>query len=80
MMDRYSSVRVMVGGIVLGAIGAIVAYALTVTNRDIDVHTLGVIILVVGIAVFAVGVAAGVVGVLRDPNRGDAEGVPPDRY
>lgn len=80
MWDRYSAVRVMVGGIALGAIGAIVAYALTISNRDINVHTLGVIILVVGIAVFAVGIAAAIVSVLRDPSRGDAGSLPPERY
>lgn len=81
MTDRYSSVKVMITGIVLGTAGAIIAYALTIANRDIDVHTLGVIVLGVGVAVFAVGIAAAIVSVLRDPSRYDsAEGAPPDRY
>jgi hypothetical protein len=86
MRDRYSAIQVMVLGIVLGAVGAIIAYAITATDRNVDVHALGVIVLIVGIAVFAVGVAAAIVSVVRDPARLDDPGpvagdrYPPERY
>jgi drug/metabolite transporter (DMT)-like permease len=78
MRDRYSAIQVMVLGIVLGAVGAVIAYAITVSDRNIDVHTLGVTVLVVGIAVFAVGVLAAILSVMRRPTVYDE--YPPDRY
>jgi hypothetical protein len=53
-MNRSSSVGLLVFGIVLGIVGAILRFAVEVTTTGFNIHTAGVILLVVGIGVAVV--------------------------
>jgi nitrate/nitrite transporter NarK len=62
MMKRTSSVGLLVFGIVLGVAGAILRFAVEVTAEGFDIHTAGVILLVVGIGVAVVALILLAVG------------------
>jgi len=52
-------------GVVLGVIGAIMAFAITVHTRGFNINTAGWILLVVGIIVLVIGIAIFVAGTRR---------------
>lgn len=54
-MRRTSDMGLLVFGIVLAVIGAIMRYAVEVTTEGFNIHTAGVIMLIVGILASAVG-------------------------
>lgn len=54
MINRSSSVGLLVFGIVLGVVGSILRFAVEVTATGFNIHTAGVILLVVGIGVAVV--------------------------
>ena len=49
-------------GVVLAAVGAILQFAVTASAKGFNIHTIGVILLVVGIVAFVVGLALMVSG------------------
>jgi hypothetical protein len=61
-MNRTSSVGLLVFGIVLGIVGAILRFAVEVEATGFNIHTAGVILLVVGIGVTVVALILLVVG------------------
>jgi protein-S-isoprenylcysteine O-methyltransferase Ste14 len=52
----------LVFGIVLGVVGAIMAFAVTVHTRGFNINTAGWILLIVGVVVALVGIVAMVAG------------------
>ncbi len=54
-MNKTSGMGLLVLGIVLGIVGAIMRFAVKVKATGFNIHTGGVILLVVGIAVVVVG-------------------------
>jgi uncharacterized membrane protein len=62
MINRTSSMGLLVFGIVLGIVGAILSFAVEVTATGFNIDTAGVILLVVGIGVAAVALILLVVG------------------
>ena len=62
MINRTSSMGLLVFGIVLAIVGAILRFAVKVTTTGFDIHQAGVILLVVGIAVAVVALVLLVVG------------------
>ncbi len=55
----------MGSGIALVVVGAILEFAVTVTTKGFNLHTIGVILLVVGIAAFIAGLLLAVAGRTR---------------
>jgi uncharacterized membrane protein YidH (DUF202 family) len=62
MINRTSSMGLLVFGIVLGVVGAILRFAVEVTTTGFDIHQAGVILLLVGIGVAVVALILLVVG------------------
>ena len=62
MISRTSSMGLLVFGIVTGVVGAILRFAVEVTTTGFNIHTAGVILLVVGIGVAVVALILLVVG------------------
>jgi uncharacterized membrane protein YidH (DUF202 family) len=56
-MNRGTGTGLIVFGIVLGVVGAIMAFAVTVRTRGFNINTAGTILLVVGIIVLLIGIA-----------------------
>jgi hypothetical protein len=54
-MDRRAGTGITVFGLVLGVIGALMRYAVTVTTSGFNINTAGVILLIVGIATVVAG-------------------------
>jgi beta-lactamase regulating signal transducer with metallopeptidase domain len=55
----------MGSGIALIVVGAILEFAVTVTTKGFNLHTIGMILLIVGIAAFIVGLLLAVAGRTR---------------
>jgi uncharacterized membrane protein YidH (DUF202 family) len=64
-MNRGTGTGLIVFGVVLGAVGAIMAFAITVHTRGFNINTAGWILLGVGIIVLLIGVAILVTGSRR---------------
>ena len=56
-MNRPPAMGLLVFGIVLGVVGAIMRFAVTVTTTGFNIHVAGVILLFVGVATAVVGMA-----------------------
>lgn len=54
-MDRRAGTGILVFGLVLGVIGALMRYAVTVDTTGFNINTAGVILLIVGIATVVAG-------------------------
>lgn len=54
-MNRSTGTGLVAFGIVLGAIGAILEFAVTVETNGFNINTVGMIMLIVGIVAFVVG-------------------------
>jgi protein-S-isoprenylcysteine O-methyltransferase Ste14 len=64
-MNRGTGTGLIAFGVVLGVVGAIMAFAVTVHTRGFSINTAGWILLVVGIIVLLIGVAILVTGSRR---------------
>jgi membrane-bound ClpP family serine protease len=64
-MNRGTGTGLLVFGIVMGVVGAIMAFAVTVRTKGFNINTAGTILLVVGIVVLLIGVAILVMGSRR---------------
>jgi hypothetical protein len=64
-MNRGTGTGLMVFGVVLGVVGAIMAFAITVTTPGFNINTAGWILLVVGIVVLVIGIAILITGSRR---------------
>ena len=64
-MNRGSGVGLIGGGIVLVVVGAILEFAVSVTTKGFNIHTVGVILLAVGIGAFIIGLLLTVAGGTR---------------
>jgi membrane-bound ClpP family serine protease len=64
-MNRATGTGLIAFGIVLGVIGAIMAFAVTVTTTGFNINTAGWILLVVGIVVLLIGMAMFAIGSRR---------------
>ena len=64
-MNRGTGTGLIAFGVVLGVVGAIMAFAVTVHTRGFNINTAGWILLVVGIIVLLIGVAILVTGSRR---------------
>ena len=64
-MNRGAGTGLIAFGIVLGVIGAILAFAVTVKTSGFDINTAGTILLVVGIIVLVIGIAVFMAGSRR---------------
>lgn len=64
-MNRGTGTGLITFGIVLGVIGAIMAFAVTVTTTGFNINTGGWILLIVGILVLVIGIAIVVGGSRR---------------
>jgi uncharacterized membrane protein len=64
-MNRGTGTGLIAFGIVLGVVGAIMAFAVTVHTRGFNINTAGTILLVVGIIVLVMGIAIFVAGSRR---------------
>jgi uncharacterized membrane protein len=64
-MNRGTGTGLIAFGVVLGVVGAIMAFAVTVHTRGFNINTAGWILLVVGIIVLLMGVASLVTGCRR---------------
>ncbi len=64
-MNRGTGTGLIVFGIVLGLVGAVMAFAITVRTRGFNINTAGWILLVVGIIVLLIGIAIFVTGSRR---------------
>ncbi|MGH2635724.1 MAG: DUF6458 family protein [Actinomycetota bacterium] len=64
-MNRGTGTGLIVFGVVLGVVGAIMAFAITVRTRGFNINTAGWILLVVGIIVLVIGIAIFVTGSRR---------------
>ena len=64
-MNRGTGTGLIVFGVVLGVVGAIMAFAITVHTRGFNINTAGWILLVVGIVVLVIGIAILVTGSRR---------------
>jgi hypothetical protein len=54
-MSRGAGTGILAFGLVLGVVGAILRYAVTVNTSGFNINTAGVILLVVGVIAFLVG-------------------------
>jgi uncharacterized membrane protein len=64
-MNRGTGTGLIVFGVVMGVVGAIMAFAVTVHTKGFNINTAGTILLVVGIVVLLIGVAILVTGSRR---------------
>jgi protein-S-isoprenylcysteine O-methyltransferase Ste14 len=64
-MNRGTGTGLIVFGVILGVVGAIMAFAVTVHTQGFNINTAGWILLVVGIVVFVIGIAIFVTGSRR---------------
>jgi hypothetical protein len=64
-MNRGTGTGLIVFGVVLGVVGAVMAFAITVTTPGFNINTAGWILLVVGIIVLLIGIATLVTGSRR---------------
>jgi hypothetical protein len=64
-MNRGTGTGLIAFGIVLGVVGAILAFAVTVEATGFNINTAGTILLVVGIIVLVIGIAIFVAGSRR---------------
>ena len=64
-MNRGTGTGLIAFGIVLGVIGAIMAFAVTVEASGFNINTAGTILLVVGIIVLVIGIAIFMAGSRR---------------
>lgn len=64
-MNRGTGTGLIAFGVVLGVVGAIMAFAVTVRTRGFNINTAGWILLVVGIIVLVIGIAILVTGSRR---------------
>jgi len=64
-VNRESGVGIMGSGIALVVVGAILEFAVTVTTKGFNLHTIGMILLVVGIVAFIAGLFLAVGGRTR---------------
>ena len=64
-MNRGTGTGLIAFGIVLGVVGAILAFAVTVEATGFNINTAGTILLVVGIIVLMIGIAIFVAGSRR---------------
>jgi hypothetical protein len=65
VMNRGTGTGLIAFGVVLGLVGAIMAFAVTVHTRGFNINTAGWILLVVGIVVLVIGLAILVTGSRR---------------
>ena len=56
-MNRGTGTGLIAFGVVLGVVGAVMAFAVTVTTSGFNINTAGWILLVVGIIVLLIGIA-----------------------
>jgi hypothetical protein len=61
-MNRNSGIGLIVFGIVLGAVGAIMRFAVHVTTTGFSIHTAGMILMWVGLVIFVLGVLLAILG------------------
>jgi uncharacterized membrane protein YidH (DUF202 family) len=61
-MNRTSGMGLMAFGIVLVVVGAIMRFAVSVKTSGFNIHTAGVILLLVGIGVFVISILVLVLG------------------
>ena len=61
-MGRTTDMGLLIFGIVLGVIGAIMRFAVEVTTEGFNIHTAGVILLVVGVLAGLVGLVLVLMG------------------
>ena len=64
-MNRGTGTGLIVFGVILGVVGAIMAFAITVDTHGFNINTAGWILLVVGIVVLVIGIAIFVSGSRR---------------
>ena len=64
-MKRGTGTGLIVFGIVMGVVGAIMAFAVTVRTKGFNINTAGWILLVVGVVVLLIGIAIFVTGSRR---------------
>jgi uncharacterized membrane protein len=64
-MNRTTGTGLIALGIVMGVVGAIMAFAVTVTTSGFNINTAGWILLVVGILVLLIGIVIVVTGSRR---------------
>jgi hypothetical protein len=64
-MNRGTGTGLIVFGVVLGVVGAIMAFAITVHTHGFNINTAGWILLVVGIIVLVIGITILVTGSRR---------------
>ena len=64
-MNRGTGTGLIVFGVVLGVVGAIMSFAITVHTSGFNINTAGWILLVVGIIVLVIGIAIFVTGSRR---------------
>jgi hypothetical protein len=64
-MNRGTGTGLIVFGVLLGVVGAIMAFAVTVHTRGFNINTAGWILLVVGIIVLVIGITILVTGSRR---------------
>jgi hypothetical protein len=64
-MNRTTGTGLIAFGIVMGVVGAIMAFAVTVTTSGFNINTAGWILLVVGIVVLLIGIVIVVTGSRR---------------
>jgi uncharacterized membrane protein YidH (DUF202 family) len=64
-MNRGTGTGLIAFGIVLGVIGAILAFAVTVTTTGFNINTAGWILLVIGIVVLVIGIGVFAMGSRR---------------
>lgn len=64
-MNRGTGTGLIAFGVVMGVVGAIMAFAVTVTTRGFNINTAGWILLIVGIIVLLIGIAILVTGSRR---------------
>lgn len=64
-MNRGTGTGLIAFGVVLGVVGAVMAFAVTVRTRGFNINTAGWILLIVGIVVLVIGIAILVTGSRR---------------
>jgi hypothetical protein len=64
-MNRGTGTGLIAFGIVLGVVGAIMAFAVTVHTRGFNINTAGWILLIVGILVLLIGIVVMLTGSRR---------------
>jgi membrane-bound ClpP family serine protease len=64
-MNRGTGTGLIALGIVMGVVGAIMAFAVTARTRGFNINTAGWILLIVGIIVLLIGIAIFVTGSRR---------------